>query len=417
MSMTTSQHGALRQETIETRASWLVASTAVGIASVSFGAPYIAVVALKSIAADLGSARSAAALAFSLAYLGSALGGIIMGWAAERFGIRPVVVSGALMIALGLTLSSLGGRNTLWLGHGVFIGFLGNGCINAPLYVYVSRWFDRRRGSAMSLFSSGPNLAGAIWTPVFARLITALGWRHTMLIYAALAVAVIVPAALIVFRAAPDANTSVPAAVPARAGRCFAWPSGVVQGLLCLAAFLCCVPMSMPQGHLVAFCSDVGISATHGAAMLSVLLSCAFLSRQFWGLVADRVGGLHTVLAGSMCQIIAMTGFLLTQDEAGLFAVAAAFGFGLAGIVPAYVVAIRDLFPPGEASWRVPMLLLFNQSGMATGSWLAGTIYDHFGFYGAAFGAGILFNAANLFVVGTLVLRQLTGNAGAAHRG
>lgn len=161
MSTTTAERGALRQDTIESRASWIVASTAVGVASVSFGAPYIAVVALTSIATDLGSARAVPALAFSLAYLGSALGGIVMGWAAERFGIRPVVIGGTLMIALGLALSGAGGQNKLWLGHGVFIGFLGNGCINAPLYVYVSRWFDRHRGSAMSLFSSGPNLIPA----------------------------------------------------------------------------------------------------------------------------------------------------------------------------------------------------------------------------------------------------------------
>jgi MFS family permease len=346
------------------------------------------------------------ALAFALAQLGSAFGGVIMGRAAERVGIRPVVIGGALMIALGLALSSFGDETTLWLGHGVYIGFLGNVCINAPLFVYVSRWFDRRRGSAIALFSSGPYLAGAIWPPMFVRTVAALGWRHTMLVYAAFEVAAIVPAALVVFRAAPEASTRGPAAVPAPGKPVLGWPPWVVHGLLCLAAFLCCVPMVMPQAHLVAFCGDLGISAAHGAVMLSVLLGCAFLSRQFWGLVADRLGGLRTVLAGSVCQITAMTGFLLTQHEAGLFAVAGVLGLGFAGLVPAYVVAIRELFPAAEASWRVPTLLLFNGSGMAAGSWLAGAIYDHFGFYGAAFGTGILFNAANLAVVGTLALRR-----------
>lgn len=406
MSITTAECGALRPGSVDTGASWLVASTAVGIASVSFGAPYIAVVALKPIAADLGSVRSVPALAFAMAQLGSALGGIMMGWATERIGIRPVVIGGALMIALGLGLSSFGGETTLWLAHGVCIGFLGNACINAPLYVYVSRWFDRRRGSAMALFSSGVYLAGAIWPPIFARDIAAIGWRHTMLVYAAFEVAMIVPAALLAFKAPPEASTSGPAALPAAGTRVLGWPPRVVHGLLCLAAFLCCVPMAMPQSHLVAFCSDVGIPAAHGAVMLSVLLGCAFVSRQFWGLVVDRVGGLRTVLAGSVCQITAMTGFLLTQNEAGLFAVAGAFGLGFAGLVPAYVVAIRRLFPAAEASWRVPTLLLFNGSGMATGSWLAGAIYDHFGFYGAAFATGILFNAANLAVIGTLVVRR-----------
>ena len=138
----------------------------------------------------------------------------------------------------------------------------------------------------------------------------------------------------------------------------------------------------------------------------SVLLGCAFFSRQFWGVVTDRIGGLRTVLAGSVCQITAMIGFLFTQDEAGLFAVAAAFGLGFSGIIPAYVVAIRDLFPSSEASWRVPTLLFTGMSGMAFGGWFAGALYDHFGFYAPAFAAGTLFNMANLVLIGFLVVRQ-----------
>jgi MFS family permease len=172
------------------------------------------------------------------------------------------------------------------------------------------------------------------------------------------------------------------------------------------AGFLCCVPMAMPQSHLVAFCSDVGIPASRGAVMLSVLLGCAFISRQFWGWVADRIGGLRTILAGSLCQIVAIAGFLATQNEAGLFTVSAAFGLGFSGIIPAYVLAVRELFPASEASWRVPSVLLFSGSGMAFGGWLAGAIYDYAGFYSIAFAAGIVFNLANLAVIGALVWRQ-----------
>jgi predicted MFS family arabinose efflux permease len=184
------------------------------------------------------------------------------------------------------------------------------------------------------------------------------------------------------------------------------WPPLAVQALLCVAGFLCCIPMAMPQGHLVAFCSDLGIPASHGAAMLSVLLGCAVVSRQLWGLVADRFGGLRTILAGSVCQVTAMVGFLLTQDEAGLFAVAATFGLGFGGIIPAYVVAVRELFPSAEASWRVPTVLLFSGSGMAAGGWLAGAIYDYAGFYGAAFATGIVFNLLHLVVISTLLMRR-----------
>jgi MFS family permease len=182
-------------------------------------------------------------------------------------------------------------------------------------------------------------------------------------------------------------------------------PPNVALAMLAAAAFTCCVPMAMPQGHLVAFCTDLGIAPSHGAAMLSVLLGCAFVSRQFWGWVADRIGGLRTVLAGSFCQIVAMVGFLLTQSEFGLFAVASFFGLGFSGVIPAYVLAVRELFPAADAVWRVPTLLLFSGSGMAAGGWLAGLIYDQFGFYGAAFATGIMFNLINLTVVGALVFR------------
>ena len=166
--------------------------------------------------------------------------------------------------------------------------------------------------------------------------------------------------------------------------------------------------MAIPQAHLVAFCGDIGIGAATGAMMLSVLLACAFISRQFWGAFADRHGGLKTVLAGSAFQAMAIGAFLFTQNEAGLFIVAAAYGFGFSGIIPAYVVSIRDLFPSAEASWRIPLVLFTSMSGMAFGSWFAGRLYDHFGFYAPAFGSGVLFNVINLALLGFLVLRQPT---------
>ena len=391
---------------LDSRAAWAVALTALGIYTVSFGAPYITVVALKQIAAELGSPRSVPSLAFALAWFGSAAGGIAMGWLAERVGVRWTVIGGALSIGTGLVLSSFGGEATLLLSQGVFIGLLGNAGINAPLYVYVSRWFDRRRGSAMALISSGTYLAGAIWSAPFERAIASFGWRDTMLIYAIFEIAVIVPAALLMFGQAPETAEPRPLPGSSTTGWILGLRPWVVQSFLCFAGFLCCIPMAMPQGHLVAFCSDIGIPATHGAAMLSVLLGCAFLARVFWGLVTDRIGGLRTVLAGSVCQITAMIGFLATQDEAGLFAVAAAFGLGFAGIIPAYVVAVRELFPAAEASWRIPTLLLFSGSGMAAGGWLAGLIYDYAGFYGAAFATGIAVNAVHLAVIVPLVWRQ-----------
>jgi MFS family permease len=219
-------------------------------------------------------------------------------------------------------------------------------------------------------------------------------------------VAAIVPLAFFL-RPPPPARVEADAAHRSRRVQALRLYPNLVQALLCSAAFLCCVPMAMPAGHLVALCSDLGIPATTGAAMLSVLLGCAFVSRMFWGWLTDRIGGLGAVFAGSACQAVAIAAFTMTQDEVGLFAVSAAYGLGFSGIVPAYVVAIGELFPSSEASWRVPTMLFTGMSGMAFGGWFAGALYDHFGFYAPAFAAGALFNLANLAVIGFLLARQV----------
>ncbi len=390
---------------IESRTSWVVAFAALAVTCVSFGAPLVAVVGLRPIAADLGSARSVPALAYSLAWLGMAVGGLAMGRIAERVGVRWTAAFGAAMIALGLVVSTGGSPWQLYVGYGLLIGLLGNAGINAPLYIYVSHWFDRRRGTALALISSGQYVAGALWPPLFERAIAAVGWRHTMMLFAIVVVAAILPLALLLRR--PPLAGHVAAGAPAgAAARVLGWPPGVALALLALASFCCCVPMAMPQGHLVALCGDLGIAPAQGAAMLSLLLGSAFLSRQFWGWVADRIGGLRTIFSASLCQAAALVALALTQDETGLFIVSAAFGFGFSGIIPAYVLAIRELFPAAEAAWRVPVVLLCSGSGMAAGAWLAGAIYDRVGYYGPAFAAGVGFNLLNLALIGALALRQ-----------
>ncbi len=392
---------------VETKASWAVATVALVTMLMAFGAAWITAVALKDIAAEVGGVRSTPALASALAWLGSGIGGILMGRIADKVGTRWTVIFGSLMIGLGLAISTFGPPWPLWIGHGLFIGLIGLGGINAPMYIYVSRWFDRRRGSALALISSGSYLAGAMWPPVFERVIAAFGWRQMMLWYAIAEIVVIVPLAAIYFRAPPEViHHAAAIANNGRSARVLGWPPNFVFGMMCGAAVLCCIPMAMPQGHLVAFCSDLGISRSIGAMMLSVLLGTAFLSRQIWGAISDRIGGLATVLIGSAWQAASMTAFLFTQNEAGLFTVAAAFGLGFSGIIPSYVLALRELFPASEASWRIPTLLLFSGCGMALGGWLAGLLYDHFGYYAPAFAAGIGANILNLLVVGALVGRQ-----------
>jgi MFS family permease len=392
---------------VESRASWVVASVSLVLLGMSFGAPWITAVGLKAIAGEMGDARSVPALANSLAWLGTAAGGILMGRLADRFGIRWTVMFGSLMICVGLGVSTLGQPWQLYVGHGLFIGLLGNAGLNAPLYVYVSRWFDRRRGSALALISSGGYLAGFVWPMMFERGIAHLGWRSTMLIYALVQLIVILPLAAVYLRQPPEAPAAGAAARDDRGSRTvLGWNPNLVFALLASASFLCCVTMSMPQAHLVSLCTDYGISASLGALMLSVLLGAGIISRQVWGFIADRVGGLLTALMSSMLQALAMTGFLFTQDEVGLFTVSIAFGLGFSALIPAYVLIVRELFPVADAHWRVPTLLFMSGTGMATGGWLAGYIYDLAGYYLPAFATGVAFNAANLGILTLLAVRR-----------
>ncbi len=398
----------LRTRSIESRASWVAATVTLAILSIAYGSTLLIVVGLRAMEADLGVPRSVLALAGALAWIGTGTGGIAMGWLADRIGVRASVLIGTAMVAAGLALSATGQVWAIYVGHGVLIGFLGMGAIYPPLVTYVSRWFDRRRGTAIALISSGQYIAGVAWPAIFERLIGGPGWRAAYLGYAGIVLLGILPLAVLFLRPAPQPAWTGAASTRARgeAGRVLGLRPNVVQAILCTAGFCCCIPMSIPQGHLVAFCGDIGIGAASGAAMLSVMLGCAFVARQFWGAMADRQGGLRTVFAGSACQAVTILAFMLTRNEALLFAVAAAYGLGFSGIIPSYVVAIRDLFPSSEASWRIPLVLFTSMGGMAVGSWFAGWLYDTFGYYGPAFASGVAFNIANLVLVGFLVLRQ-----------
>lgn len=392
---------------VESARSWGVAAAVLAVLTCTYGAPLVVSVGLKEIAADLGSARSVPALAGALVWMGFGLGAIFLGWVAERVGVRWTTLFGGAMMAAGLALSSLGGAWPLVVGHALFVGMLGGGAINIPLTLYITRWFDRRRGSAVALVQSGQYIAGALWPALIAYGIATTGWQTTMLVTGAVVFVAIVPVALLCLPPPPESALGT-------AGGASDAGLTLIRGasrrttflLLCLAGFFCCTPMSMPTTHLVALCSDLGITPTRGAAMLSVLLGCAFLSRQFWGLMCDRVGGLKTILAGSVCQATAVAGFLVTQDEIGLFIVAAGMGLGFSGIIPAYVIAVRELFPASEASWRMPVWFFSNLCGMTLGGWLAGHLYDVYATYAPAFATGLVFNLGNVAVIGFMVLRQ-----------
>jgi MFS family permease len=393
---------------LDSRAAWVVATAALVILSIAYGAPLLAAVALKPIAAEFDTQRAAVAAAPSFAFVGAAFGGIAAGWLTGWFGIRRIVLFGAVMLAAGLVLSASGGLFQLYAGHGVLMGLFGTSCMFSPIMTYVSRWFDRSRGAAVAMISSGQSLAGAFWPIVFQAGITEFGWRRTMLLFGLFVGATILLLAAVFLRPPPKPLSSKAGGGqdPKAGAPVLGLSPNLAMIVLSVAIFCCCVPMAMPSQHIVAFCGDLGFASQIGAAMLSVLLGSAFVARQFWGWVADRIGGLQTLLWSSIAQATALSGFLLTRDEAGLFVVSAAFGLGFSGLLPAYVIAIREYYPVKEANWRVPTIYFAGFLGMAAGGWGAGALYDHFGYYLPAFATGIGLNIVNLVILLALVFRQ-----------
>jgi MFS family permease len=398
----------LRAAVPDSRTAWITAFAALAILTVAYGAPLISVVALKPIAADLGTSRGAPSAAGAFTYIGAAFGGIAAGWLSGRLGVRAIVLFGGVMVTAGLFVSALGGLPELFVGHGLLMGLFGTSCMLSPLVTYVSLWFERRRGAAVALISSGQSIAGALWPTLIDAGISQFGWRQTMQMFGLFTLVVVTLLAAVFLHAPPQIRAAqAGGSAQARAdGKIIGLPPNLAMAFLMIAVFCCCVPMNMPMQHIVAFCGDLGISSQRGAAMLSVLLGSAFLARQFWGWVADKVGGLQTLLWSSLAQAFAFMGFLLTQNELALFALSSAFGLGMSGLLPAYVITVREHFPAAEANWRVPTVLFAGFLGMAAGGWGAGALHDLFGVYLPAFGAGIMFNLLNMAVLFWLVLRQ-----------
>ena len=279
---------------------------------------------------------------------------------------------GALMVCAGLALSRGGEVWQLYVGHGLLIGLLGNGAINAPLYVYVTRWFERRRGTALALIASGQYVAGAFWPPLFERSLAAYGWQpdHAGLRHVVIAL-VVVPLAALFLQPPPPEPPSRQAqrpAAPRVPASVLGLPPIVTFSLLAGALFLCCVPMAMPASHLIALCSDIGLSPARGAMMLSLLLACAFVSRQFWGWMSDRIGGLKTLVIGSAGPGRCDGGIRRHPGRGRAVRGRGRLRARLRGLIPAYILTARQLFPASEASWRVPTLLLTGMCGMAPGA-------------------------------------------------
>jgi MFS family permease len=365
------------------------------------------VVALPAIQAEFGVARSDASLPYTLTMVGFGLGGILMGRLSDRFGIIVPVVVGTVALALGYLLAGYAG--SLWqfaLAQGVLIGFLGSSATFGPLLADTSLWFNRRRGIAVAIFASGNYLAGTVWPPIVQHFIETAGWRQTYAGIGMFCLASMLPLALVLRRRPPAFELGGAGA------RAAAWPQrplglspGALQALLIVAGLACCVAMSMPQVHIVAYCGDLGYGATRGAEMLSVMLGFGIVSRLASGWICDRIGGVRTLLLGSSLQGVALLLFLPFDGLVSLYVISALFGLFQGGIVPSYAIIVREYFSPREAGVRVGTVLMATLFGMALGGWMSGVIFDLTGSYRAAFLNGTLWNLLNVAIAVFLLLR------------
>jgi MFS family permease len=364
------------------------------------------VVTLPAVQAEFGVPRADASLPFTLVMLGFALGGVIMGRLLDLAGVLGPLALGAVALSAGYLVAANAGSLVIFALAHALIGF-GSSVTFGPLMADISYWFVRRRGVAVTLCSSGNYIAGTVWPPVVQHAIALYGWRAThtgigltcgaaMLLIGVVALRQKAPAALL------NVSAATRSALPSNLGL----SPGALQTLLALASVCCCVAMSMPQVHIVAYCGDLGYGVARGADMLALMMAFGIAGRVISGSIADRIGGLSTLMLGSALQGIALLLYLLYDGLVSLYVISAVFGLFQGGIVPSYAIIVREYFPAKEAGARIGIILMASLFGMALGGWLSGYIFDLTGSYRAAFFNGIAWNVVNGTIVLWLLFRR-----------
>ena len=399
---------------LDSRASWTRLGLLLLVSSIGGVGMWSVVVTLPAVQAEFGVARAAAALPYTLTMLGFAAGGVVMGRASDRFGIALVATIAGLMLAAGYALASFThDLLTYALVHGVLVGMLGSGALFGPVMADASLWFRRRRGLAVAIAAAGNYVAGAVWPPIVAAATQAYGWRATELGVGAVMLLTIPPLALLLRAPPPVQHGAAGAGAAAALSQArLGLAPGVLLALLVAAGLGCCVAMSMPQVHIVAYCADLGYGPARGAEMLSLMLGLGIISRVGSGWVADRIGGLPTLLAGSALQFASLSLFLFFDSLTSLYVIAGLFGLFQGGIVPSYAIIVREYFPAGGAGAKVGLVLAATIIGMALGGWMTGEIFDRTGSYRLAFANGIAWNLVNGAIAATLVWRAYLRRGG-----
>ncbi len=392
----------------DSRYAWWRLVAVLALMTIGSAGMYVVAVVLPAVQAEFGVQRSDASLPYTLLMIGFGVGGVLMGRLADRYGVMVPVLIGAVGLGAGFaTAAAADSVLGFALAHGLLIGLVGCSATFAPLVADTSLWFVRRRGIAVAICASGNYLAGAIWPPIVQQVVESAGWRSAYLGLAVFSV-VTIPLLALALRPRPPAAAAAPAtharsAMPST--RPFGLTMNQAQVLLCIAGVACCVAMSMPQVHIVAYCSDLGFGAARGAEMLSLMLAAGIVSRLVSGMICDRIGGLRTLLLGSVLQGLALLLFIPFDSLVSLYVISALFGLFQGGIVPSYAIIVREHFPPAEAGTRVGLVLTSTLLGMALGGWLSGKVFDLTGSYQAAFVNGVAWNLLNLAIVVWLLWR------------
>ena len=392
----------------ESTYAWLRLCAALAAMTIGGSGMYAMAVALAPVQAEFGASRGDASLPYTLTMIGFGVGGILMGKLADRFGVTTPMTIGALGLGGGFILA--GNASSLLqfsLAHGILIGLLGCSTTFAPLVADTSLWFNKRRGIAVAICASGNYAAGAIWPPILQYLFETVGWRTAYTSIGVFATASLLLLTLALRRKPPALESHASATRVERSDLPLGLKPNTLMVLLIVAGVACCVAMSMPQVHIVAYCGDLGYGAARGAEMLSLMLGFGIVSRLASGWICDRIGGLRTLLLGSFLQGVALLLFLPFDSLVSLYVVSAMFGLFQGGIVPSYAIIVREYFPPREAGVRTGIVLMATLFGMAFGGWISGVIFDFTGSYRAAFVNGIAFNLLNLSIATWLLRRSL----------
>ncbi len=389
-------------DVLDSRYSWFRLAITLLIAMVGNVGMWAVIVVLPDVQAEFGIDRADASLPYTLTMVGFALGNLLIGRAVDRYGITVSLIGASVAVAGGFALAALSGSVQMLSAIHLLIGF-GTAACFGPLIADISHWFMARRGIAVAIAASGNYLSGAIWPVALSGVLVNFGWRGVYLSLAAICIAAMVPLALFLARRVPEeATAAADSAASLRARAVNLSPRAFVL-LLGLAGIGCCMAMSMPQVHIVAYSTDLGYGPAAGAEMLSLMLLGGVVSRLVSGLLADRLGGVMTLLIGSTLQCIALFLYLPFDGMVSLYVISAIFGLSQGGIVPSYAIIVREYLPAREAGRRVGFVIMATIVGMALGGWVSGWIYDQTGSYQWAFLNGIAWNFLNIGIIGMIL--------------